>query len=250
VSMNLPGDTRPVYSSERADRHDTDARHGTAWSAVVGNERMTALAGAVLLVLIVVELVTAARLRTLLDAHVFVGVLLAGPLAVKIGSTGYRFLRYYTRSPAFVRRGPPRLALRVLAPLLIAMTLVVIGSGIGLVVTGPTQAGPLLPLHGFSVLIWLPLIAIHVFAYIWRVPHLVADDWSKSSVQQARGRGWRLGTNLGALLLGTLAAILVLPAAAPWITWSQTNGLIPAPMIVGTILAILALLAARPLRWR
>src|SRR3954463_2243117 len=88
----------------------------------------SALTGAVLLVLIVVELMTTAYLRAGLSAHVFVGVVLSGPLAVKIGSTFSRFLRYSTRSPAFVRRGPPRLALRVLAPLLIATTLVVIGS--------------------------------------------------------------------------------------------------------------------------
>ncbi len=238
-----------IDSTKGAEAGGTNARVGTSWSAVVGNERLTALAGAVLLVLLAVELVTAARLRTLLDAHIFVGVLLAGPLAVKLGSTFYRFLRYYTGSPAFVRRGPPRLALRVLAPLLIVTTLVVIGSGIGLLATGPAQAGPLLPLHGLSVLIWLPLVTTHVVAHIRRVPRLVADDWSNQRAERAPRRGWRLGTNLGVLLLGALAAILVLPAAAPWITWSQTNGLIPAPVIVGTILAILALLAARPLRW-
>lgn len=245
--MKSLGDHGPVRPS--AQTH-TDGRNGDAQSAVVGNERMTALAGAVLLVLILVELVSAAYLRTLLSVHVFFGVLLVGPLVVKLGSTGSRFLRYYTKSPAFVRKGPPHLALRVLAPLLIATTLVVIGSGIGLVVTGPTQAGPLLPLHGFSVLVWLPLIAIHVFAYIWRVPRLVADDWSKPSAEQAPGRGRRLGMNLGVLLLGAIAAILLLPASAPWITWSLTNGTIPAPMIVGMIVAAFALLATRPLRWR
>src|SRR5947209_10894580 len=171
-------DESPVRPSGQAH---TSEHNGDKRSAVVGNERMTALAGAVLLVLILVELVSAAILRTLLSAHVFVGVLLAGPLAVKLGSTGNRFLRYYTGSPAFVRRGPPHMTLRVLAPLLIATTLVVIGSGIGLVVTGPRSAGPLLPLHGFSVLVWLPLIAIHVFAYLWRVPRLVANEDRKST---------------------------------------------------------------------
>jgi hypothetical protein len=243
-----PGDASLVRPSGQTR---TDERNGDGQSAVVGNERMTALAGAVLLVLILVELVSAAILRTLLSVHVFVGVLLAGPLVVKLGSTGNRFLRYYTGSPAFVRRGPPRLALRVMAPLFIATTLVVIGSGIGLVVTGPRHAGPLLPLHGFSVLVWLPLIAIHVFAHIRRVPHLVADDWSNpSSRSLAPGRGLRLGMNLGALICGALASILLLPAAVPWIAWSQTNETIPAPMIVGMLVAILALLATRPLRWR
>jgi hypothetical protein len=227
----------------------TSKRKGDEQSAVVGNERMTAVAGAVLLVLILVELVSAVILHTLLSIHVFVGVLLAGPLIVKLGSTGWRFLCYYTGSPAFVRRGPPHLALRVMAPLLIATTLVVIGSGIGLVVTGPLSAGLLLPLHGFSVLVWLPLLALHVFAHTWRVPRLVADDWSEpSDKSNVSGRGRRLVVNLGALLAGAVAAILLFPGASPWIVWSQTNEKIPAPMIVGLLVAALALLIARP--WR
>ena len=227
-----------------------DGENGEGWSGVVGNERLTALAGAVLLVLILIELISSASLHALLPIHIFAGVLLAGPLIVKLGSTGYRFLRYYTRSPAFVRRGPPRLPLRVLAPLLLVTTLVVIGSGIGLVVTGPAQAGLLLPLHNISALFWLSLIAIHVFTYIWRTPRLVADDWSKQPTEQAPGRGLRLGVNLGALLAGAVAAILLFPGAAPWVVWSQTNGLVSAALIVGLILAILVLLVTRPPRWR
>src|SRR5215469_12887344 len=99
-------DKRPMHPSGQTQTSERDGQ-----SAVVGNERMTALAGAVLLVLILVELVSAVILHTLLSVHVFFGVLLAGPLVVKLGSTGYRFLRYYTGSPAFVRRGPPYPAL-------------------------------------------------------------------------------------------------------------------------------------------
>lgn len=244
--MQSSGDDSPVRPAGLAHG---DARNAAAWSTVVGNERLTTLAGAVLLVLIVIELVAAAILRALLSVHVFVGVLLAGPLVVKLSSTGYRFLRYYAGSPAFVRKGPPRLALRVLAPLLVAITLLVIGSGIGLVVTGPAQPGPLLAMHNISALIWLPLIAIHTFAYIRRVPRSLADDWSRLPAEQAPGRGRRLGVNLGALIGGVVAAILVLPIAAPWNAWSETNQTVPAPLIVGTVLAALALLATRPLRW-
>src|SRR5256884_2195769 len=193
--MKSLGDHGPMRPSGQTQ---TSGGNGDDQSAVVGNDRLTALAGGVLLVLMVVELMTTAYRRAGLSAHVLVGVVLSGPLAVKIGSTGYRFLRYYTRSPAFVRRGPPRLALRLLAPLLLATTLVVIGSGIGLVVTGPRYAGLLLPLHGFSVLVWFPLIVVHVFAYIWRVPRLVADNWSKSSAEHAPGRERRFRMNLHA----------------------------------------------------
>jgi len=139
----------------------------------------------------------------------------------------------------------------VLAPLLIATTLVVIGSGIGLVVTGPAQAGPLLPMHNLSVLVWLSIIAIHVFAYIWRTPRLVADDWRKQSGRSLTpGRWLRLSVNIGALLLGAFAAILLFPGATPWLVWSQTSQTIPAPLIVGMLVATLMLLVTRPLRWR
>jgi hypothetical protein len=217
---------------------------------VLGNERLTALAGGILLALIVVELVTTARLRAFMAAHVVVGMLLAGPLVVKLGSTGYRFVRYYTRSSAYVRRGPPQLALRVLGPPLVATTAVVVGSGIGLMVTGPDHAGPLLPLHGFSVLVFLPLIAVHLVAHILATPRLVADDWRMASTALAPGREIRMGVNLGALGLGVLGAILLLPTIAPWMVWSQTNGRVPAPVIVGALIAIVTLLATRPLRWR
>jgi hypothetical protein len=221
-----------------------------AWSQVVSNERLTTLSGAVLLVLIVAELVTTAALHALLSVHVFVGVLLAGPLVIKLSSTGSRFLRYYAGAPAFVRKGPPRLALRVLAPLLVATTLVLIGSGIGLLVTGPDHLGPLLAAHNVSALLWLPMLAIHTVAYAWRIPRSLADDWSTPSTEPAPGRGLRLGVNLSMLLFGALAAVFVLPSAMPWATWIQTGQNVPAPLVVGLVMAALALLVTRPFRWR
>jgi hypothetical protein len=248
--MTLP-DQNENIAARSVGGAQTSGRNGGHWSAVVGNERLTGLAGAVLLVLIAVELATVPTLGALLSVHVVVGVLLAGPLLVKLGSTGYHFVRYYTGSPAYVRKGPPRLPLRLLAPLLVATTLVVIGSGIGLVATGPTQAGSLVLVHGLSTLIWLPLIAIHVLAYLWRVPRGLAADWSTYPAEHASGRGLRLGVNLGALLGGAIAALLVRPLAAPWSTWITMTGNGPGPFLIiaGLLVAALALVAARLLRW-
>lgn len=223
----------------------TDGENGKGRSGVVGNQRLTALAGAVLLVLILVELVSSANLHALLPLHIFVGVLLAGPLVVKLGSTGYRFVRYYTQSPAYVCSGPPRL------PLLLVTTIAVVGSGIGLVVTGPAQAGLLRPLHSLSVVFWLSLIAIHVVAYLWWTLRWVADDWRKHPGRSlAPGRGFRLGVTVGALLAGAVAALLLFPGAAPWVVLNQTGQKIPSALIEGLALAIVVLLVARPLRWR
>ncbi len=67
-------------------------------SPIDRNERITAIAGAVLFVFIIVELLVTANLHGLVTEHIFVGILLSGPLVVKMFSTGYRFFRYYTRS--------------------------------------------------------------------------------------------------------------------------------------------------------
>ena len=230
-------------------RDDAEIPPGNEHRAVIGNERLTALAGLILLGLIVIELVTTADLRSFMSAHVFVGVLLVGPLAVKLGSTGYRFVRYYTGSIAFVQKGPPRFSLRVLAVPLVAMTLVLVGSGGGLLVTGPNQSGPLIALHNVSTLIWLPMIAIHAIAYVRRTPRLIAPDLQAAREGQRDGARLRLGLNIGALVAGTVAAVLLLPADVPWLGWAQTIGQVPAPLVVGSILAVVALVVVRPLRW-
>jgi hypothetical protein len=219
-------------------------------SGVIGNERLTALAGVALLVLILIELVTAANLHAFQTVHIFVGILLTGPLVVKLGSTGYRFVRYYTKSPAYVRNGPPVLPLRILGPLLIITTLVVVGSGIGLVVAGPARAGLLRPLHSGSVAIWLTMLAIHASAYLLRALRLIMGDWRRRSSQQAPGRGIRLGVTFGALLAGGCAAILLLPGAAPWVVFNQAGYRISGTLIGGLVIAALVVVVLRPFKWK
>ena len=227
--MTLPGGPSPVRTSAQGG---TEPPQSEGHPGVPGNERLTALAGAVLLVLAVVEVITVPTLRSLLSVHFFVGVLLIGPLAVKTGSTGWRFVRYYTRSPAYRRKGPPRPLQRVLAPLLLASTLTLIGSGIALAATGP--APPiLLIMHKISFLIWLVTIVVHVIAYLRPVPRLIADDWRQRRTQPAPGHTpappvpghrLRLAVNIAALIAGAIAALLLLPTASAWIPWLAQGG--------------------------
>ena len=227
--------------------HPSESIHLQTQAGVIGNERLTALVSFVLLVLVIVELVTSAFLRIWLPAHTIVGVLLVAPLLVKMGSTGWRFLRYYSKAPAYVRRGPPPLVLRVLGPVLLITTLVMVGSGIGLVVTGPIQS--FLLVHVFSALVWLPLTVVHSLAHWLQVPRCLADDWRDGRGSRSR-RGLRLGVNLGALLLGVIAAVLLFPAATPLFAWSQTHVIGMGPFLVGTGAAFLVGLITRPWRWR
>lgn len=219
-----------------------------AQAGVIGNERLTVLVSLMLLVLIIGELVTSAVLRNWLPAHTFVGVLLSGPLLVKMSSTGWRFLHYYTGSPAYVRRGPPSLLLRVFGPVLLITTVVMVGSGIGLIVVGPIQL--FLLTHVFSALVWLPLIVVHSMAHIRQISSRLADDWTfQRDSQEEHKRRLRLGVNLGALLLGIIAAVLLFPAAIPLFVWNQTHVIGVGPFLVGMGIALLVGLLTRPWKW-
>jgi len=88
-----------------------------------GNERLTAVTGAVLLVLFAAECLTLLDIGNLLTLHVFLGMLLLGPVGLKTGSTLWRFARYYTGSAAYVRKGPPARLQRVTGPFVIVIHL-------------------------------------------------------------------------------------------------------------------------------
>jgi hypothetical protein len=146
-----------------------------------GNERLTALTGVVLLCLLAIEGVTILFIGPLLSWHIFVGMLLIPPLALKLGSTGYRLARYYARSPVYVLKGPPSLLLRILvAPLLVAATAGVIATGVALLALGARDS-IVLGLHKASFVVWIGAFALHLLAYLLRVPRLVGADWGRSS---------------------------------------------------------------------
>jgi hypothetical protein len=105
------------------------------------------MTGAVLLALLAAEGFTILSLGQLLTPHFFIGMLLLGPVALKAGSTIYRFIRYYAGSAPYRRKGPPALLLRLLGPVVIASTAGVFGTGIALAVTGPAGRQPWLFLH-------------------------------------------------------------------------------------------------------
>jgi len=104
-----------------------------------GNERLTALTGAVLLVLFAAEGVTLLRLGRLLYWHYAIGFLLIGPVCLKIAATVYRFTRYYTRHEPYVRKGPPHPLLRIIGPLIVLSTIAVLGTGVLLAVQHTSQ---------------------------------------------------------------------------------------------------------------
>ena len=202
-----------------------------------GNERLTVMTAAVLLILLAAECYTILRIGHLLTLHVFLGMLLLGPVTLKAASVIYRFARYYTRSAPYRRKGPPALPLRVIGPIILLLTACVFGSGIMLTVTGPSYGPPSgwLVVHRISFFAWLFFIAIHVLAYVARLPRLLAAEargvalpeggtgghagaWrhARRAMEVLGGRGTRLALLIASLLGGLVIALLTVHLAGQW----------------------------------
>jgi hypothetical protein len=175
-----------------------------------GNEQLTAATGVVLLVLLAVLGVTILRIGQLLNVHMFLGMLLIGPVALKIASTGYRFIRYYTADPPYRRKGPPSNEMRLLAPLVVVSTVVVFASGVALLVAGPSSRGTLLPLHKVSFAIWLLATGVHVLGHLAEMPDALRADRRRERQwdDYGSGRGARAVVLAMALVGGLVLALL------------------------------------------
>jgi hypothetical protein len=203
--------------------HPVPARHEPAHRALgtdagtAGNEKLTAMTGAVLLAGFAIEGFTILEIRRLLFLHFLVGLLLIGPVLLKICSTMYRFVRYYTGAQPYVRKGPPAPLLRVLGPLVVLTSVAVLGTGVILAVTGP-GSGPWLLLHKASFIGWLGVMTIHVLNYAPRLPGLLTartagPAGSTAAVPGARIRWLALAASLVA---GAGIAAVAMNLSANW----------------------------------
>jgi hypothetical protein len=183
-----------------------------ALPATEGNERLTALTAIVLLVLLALEGVTIVWLRPFLSVHLFVGLMLIPPVALKLASTGYRFARYYTRQPAYRRKGPPPALLRWTAPGVVATTLLVLVTGVWLLLAGPRSRDALLPFHKIGFIVWLGLMSLHVLGHASALPRVAVAEYGSP----AAGSGRRGVAVALALAAGVAVALALVPHFHAW----------------------------------
>lgn len=228
-----PGSARlqPPASAQSASARPASAQSASAQPAQLlepaaqarrsggaeGNERLTAATGAVLLILLAVECVTILRIGSLLTLHIFLGMMLLGPVALKTASVIYRYVRYLAGSVPYRRKGQPELLLRLTGPLIVASTGVLFGSGIMLTLTGDMSW---LIVHQMSFVAWCCLMFIHVFAYAGRLPRLLAaeargvanpeggEGHARQAMRVLGGRGTRAALLIASLLAGLAIALL------------------------------------------
>jgi hypothetical protein len=187
--------------------------------SVAGNARLTGGAAAMLLVLLAIEGATIPLIGSLPGPHIFIGMLLIPPVLLKLGSTGYRFARYYSGNPSYLRKGPPAPLMRLLAPGVVLTTLALFGTGVALLVEGPHN-GSLTFLHRASFIAWFALMAVHVLGHMLHIPPLALPDWRRSGGREAAlaGSGLRVTLLATSMLAGLALALATISLAGPWLS--------------------------------
>ena len=191
-----------------------------------GNERLTTVTGLWLIVLLAVLGVTIVFIGRLLWLHMFLGLLLIGPVVLKLMSTGYRFLRYYTSDPDYRRKGPPATALRLLGPVVVLSTLAVFGTGVALLALGPSSRQPLGELHKLSFFAWIAVVALHVLGHLREIAAYLgraADTRRQLRLEPIDrvgpglpGAAGRVGSLVLAVGGGAILAVALIPLFAGW----------------------------------
>lgn len=182
-----------------------------------GNEQLTAVAGVLLLVLFAALGITIIRIGQLLWWHLFLGVLLVGPVALKLGSTSYRFTRYYTANVAYRRKGPPNPLMRALGPFVVLTTVAVFLTGLLLLVDGPYASGTLRLLHKATFFLWLVAVGLHVLGHLLELPgSLKAVSRDEGRTVRLPGSSGRTLAVAGSLVAGLVLALLFLPDVHSW----------------------------------
>jgi hypothetical protein len=166
------------------------------------------------------EGITIVFVGQLLGEHIFIGVALIPPVLLKLGSTGYRFVRYYTKNPSYRARGAPPLILRASAPFTVGLTLLVLASGVALLIHGP-DSGLLLLIHKVSFFVWFGFMTIHVLGHALRVPNLASADWRRATPESTvAGSSMRIVLVATALAAGLAIGAASLSLAGPWLNFS------------------------------
>jgi hypothetical protein len=162
-------------------------------------------------VLLAAEGATLLSVHRLLTVHALIGVLLVPPVVLKVGSTGYRFARYYLGDAAYRAKGPPPALLRLLGPFVVVLTAALLASGIALLLAPLRWRADLLFVHKASFVLWFGAMAIHVLGHLFEVLNLGSKDWYGRARRNISGAGTRQWVLAGSLVAGLLLAVWIAP---------------------------------------
>jgi len=192
--------------------HSTTRRRPRPSGGVDGNERLTAMVAALLLVLLFLVGLTVPVANAQTRLHVALGVVVIPPILLKLASTSWRFVRYYAGSFSYRRKGPPAPLLRLLGPVIVVLTLVMLFSGVGLVIVAPRSLHPRLSeIHHASFFLWFIATAVHVLGHLRETVTIAPRDFTRAGRRQVRGAPGRAWATLASVAVGALCAWAILP---------------------------------------
>jgi len=183
-----------------------------ASGGVDGNERLTAMVAMLLLVLLFLVGLTVPVANAQTRLHAFLGVVVIPPVLLKVGSATWRFIRYYSGNFSYRRKGPPASLLRLLGPVIVVLTLVMLFSGLGLVIVAPrSMHSQLSQIHRVSFILWFVVTAVHVLGHLKETVTVAPRDFRRASRRQVRGGPRREWATMMSLVVGVACGWAILP---------------------------------------
>jgi hypothetical protein len=179
---------------------------------VEGNGRLTAFVAVLLLLTLFLVGLTVPIAQQNTRLHVLLGTIVIPVVFVKSASATWRMIRYYMGAADYRRKGPPFIILRLLGPVLVILTFILLFSGVGLIVWAPHAWYPQLSLiHKASFVLWFLAMVIHVLGHLQETAQHGFLDLVGRTRRQVAGASARLWVSMTSLAAGGVGATLLLP---------------------------------------
>jgi hypothetical protein len=107
--------------------------------------------------------------------------------------------------------------MRMLAPLLVAATVVLFGSGVAMGVLHGHALHVARRLHGPASVSWLVLVGIHVVVYLKRALTDGSRDLNPATRPRVPGATWRTYALAAALIVGLVVGAATIPSQHRWV---------------------------------
>ncbi|MFZ0216724.1 MAG: hypothetical protein WAM30_12385, partial [Candidatus Dormiibacterota bacterium] len=193
------------------------------------NRLLVSLLGVVLLALLILQIASAVLFALLSfnvslpagpifdlvhPVHFFVGFVLIPLVLLKLMSTGWKFVMYYLGSRAYHEVGPPDWPARLIAPLFVVSSIVLLGSGIEMWSFLNQFIGFWTQVHLIASVGFVGSLIAHLVFHARHAHRDAAADLAPATVERPAERGQltRRAVVGGGLLLGAGLAI----SAANW----------------------------------
>jgi hypothetical protein len=108
-------------------------------------------------------------------------------------------------------------ALRVLGPFVMVLTIVLFASGIILLLGPLAWRGRLMQLHQVSFILWFGLMTVHVLGHLKDVARVSTSDWTRRTRRLVGGSRARRLLITMSLFVGVVLGFLTISHVGPWL---------------------------------